>query len=553
MDTIAVISISAISCLLLLILLLQMRKLSQFTAKAIDLSLVLTRIDWLQTLREQADRAAREDAARSRQEQMSQSQALRSDLLNSLAGMGDSVSGKLEGFTRLNDQRIELLRSAIEQRIDSFTSESVRKADGLTQSAAALTSNLQDVLSSRLHEFKSLLDGSVMQSHNLQGQQAEGISSTIRALQSGIDRNMQQVREESGTLFKNLSDTLLSMLTGISQVQKADLAEIRATVDGRLTALQLENERKLEQMRQTVDEKLQGTLESRLGESFRQVSDRLEQVYNGLGEMKTLATGVGDLKRVLSNVKTHGTWGEVQLGSIIEEILAPDQYRRNVATTGSAEHVNFAVRLPGRDDHGEPVWLPIDADFPLDDYQNFLSATESGDAEAIDSASRQMESTLRSSAMNIAAKYLAPPGTTDFAIMFLPTEGLYAEVMRRPGLADSIQREQRVVLAGPSTVAALLNALQMGFRTLAIERRSSEVWETLGSVKIEFGKYAEVLARIKKKLSEAQNTIDTAETRTRAIRRRLKDVNGKESSDLTPDLLAQETALDAIPIMSNGN
>ncbi|MGC2401765.1 MAG: DNA recombination protein RmuC [Acidobacteriaceae bacterium] len=554
MDTIVIVSLSAISCLLLLVLLLQMRKLSQLTAKAIDLSLVLTRIDWLQTLREQADRSVREDAARGRQEQMAQSQALRSDLLNSLAGMGDSVSGKLDGFTRVNDQRVELLRTAIAQRIDSFTSESVRKADGLTQSAAALTASLQETLSSRLHEFKSLLDGAVMQSHNLQGQQADNISSTIRALQAGIDRNMLQMREEAGTLFKNHGDTVLSMLTGISQMQKTDLAEIRATVDGRLATIQVENERKLEQMRQTVDEKLQGTLEARLGESFRQVSDRLEQVYSGLGEMKNLASGVGDLKRVLSNVRTHGTWGEVQLGAIIEEILAPDQFRRNVATTGSVERVDFAVRLPGREGHGDPVWLPIDASFPLEDYQNLLYASELGDAEATDRASRQLESTLRASAMNISDKYLAPPGTTDFAIMFLPTEGLYAEVMRRPGLADSIQREHRVVLAGPSTVAALLNALQMGFRTLAIERRSSEVWETLGSVKIEFGKYAEVLARVKKKLSEAQNTIDTAETRTRAIQRRLRDVNGKESPELAHEILAQEAGLDAIPILSsNGN
>lgn len=547
MDTLTVVSISAISCLLLLVLLLQMRKLSNLTAKAIDLSLVLTRIDWLQTLREQADRAAREDAARSRQEQMAQSQAVRSELLNSLTGMGDSVSNKLEGFTRLNDQRLELLRTAIEQRIDSFTSESVRKTEGLTQSVVGSSANLQEVLSTRLLEFKSLLDGTIMQSHNLQGQQTEAISGAIRMLQSGIDRNLLQLREETGTSFKNFGDTVLSMLTGISQAQKSDLAEIRATVDNRLAALQAENERKLEQMRQTVEEKLQGTLEARLGQSFRQVSDRLEQVYTGLGEMKTLATGVGDLKRVLTNVKTHGAWGEVQLGAIIEEILAPDQFRRNVATAGTGERVEFAVRLPGRDSHGEPVWLPIDTKFPLENYQNLLYASELGDAEATDRASRQLESSLRASAMNISDKYLAPPGTTDFGIMFLPAEGLYAEAMRRPGLADSIQREQRVVLAGPSTVAALLNALQMGFRTLAIERRSSEVWETLGSVKTEFGKYTDVLAMVKKKLSEAQNTIDSAETRTRAIHRKLRDVEGSEDSDLAAELLAEEAALEAIP------
>jgi DNA recombination protein RmuC len=553
MDPIVLDCLVALILLSLVFLFLQIRRLAGSTSKAIDLSLVLTRIDWLQTLREQADRAAREDTARTRQEQMSHSQALRSDLLNSLAGMGDSVANKLEGFTRVNDQRLELIRAALEQRLDSFTSESGRKTDGVTQSLTALTANLQEILSTKLLEFKTLMDGAVIQSHNLQGQQSETISSTIRALQSGIDKNMLQLREESQSLFKNLADTVLSMLTGISQAQKTDLAEIRATVDTRLATLQFENEKKLEQMRQTVDEKLQGTLEARLGESFRQVSDRREQVYSGLGEMKTLATGVGDLKRVLTNVKTHGTWGEVQLGTIIEEFLAPDQFRRNVAIGNSGEPVEFAIRLPGREGQGEPVWLPIDTKFPLEDYQNLLYASESGDAEAADRASRQLESTLRASAANISEKYLTPPGTTDFAIMFLPTEGLYAEAIRRPGLADSIQREQRVVLTGPSTVAALLNALQMGFRTLAIERRSSEVWETLGSVKTEFGKYAEVLARVKKKLSDAQNTIDTAETRTRAIQRRLRDVKGNENSELTREILAEESALDAIPIMSNGN
>ncbi len=269
--------------------------------------------------------------------------------------------------------------------------------------------------------------------------------------------------------------------------------------------------------------------------------------------MKTLATGVGDLKRVLTNVKTSGTWGEVQLGAIIEDILAPDQFRKNVATARTDERVEYAVRLPGRDSDGEPVWLPIDAKFPVEDYQRLLYASELGDVESVDRASRKLESTLRGSAKNLSEKYLAPPGTTDFGIMFLSTEGLYAEAMRRPGLADSIQRDHRVVLAGPSTVAALLSALQMGFRTLAIERRSSEVWETLGSVKVEFGKYADVLARVKKKLSEAQNTIDSAETRTRAIQRKLKDVGGAEDPELAREVLAEEEALEEIPVLTGGN
>ncbi len=553
MDTITVVSISTISCVLVLVLLLQVRKLSNFTAKAIDLSLVLTRIDWLQTLREQADRSAREDAARGRQEQMAQSQGLRSEVVSSLTGIGDSVSSQVEGFTRLNDQRLELLRSGMEHRLDSFSTESVRKVDALAQTVAASSAGLQEVLLSRLVDFKSLLDETVKQTHTLQGQQTEAVASAIRMLQSGIDRNVLQLREETGASFKNLGDSVLSMLTGISQMQKVELAEIRTTVDTRLANLQVENEKKLEQMRQTVDEKLQGTLETRLGESFKRVSERLEQVYTGLGEMKTLATGVGDLKRVLTNVKTSGTWGEVQLGAIIEDILAPDQFRKNVATARADERVEYAVRLPGRDSDGEPVWLPIDAKFPVEDYQRLLYASELDDVELADRASRQLESTLRGSAKNLSEKYLAPPGTTDFGIMFLSTEGLYAEAMRRPGLADSIQRDHRVVLAGPSTVAALLSALQMGFRTLAIERRSSEVWETLGSVKAEFGKYADVLARVKKKLSEAQNTIDSAETRTRAIQRKLKDVGGSEDPELAGEVSAEEEALEEIPVLTGGN
>jgi len=303
-------------------------------------------------------------------------------------------------------------------------------------------------------------------------------------------------------------------------------------------------------MRQTVDEKLQGTLEARLGESFKQVSERLEQVYTGLGEMKTLATGVGDLKRVLTNVKIRGTWGEGQLGAIIEEILAPEQFSKNVATSGTGERVEYAVKLPGRDSNGEPVWLPIDAKFPVEDYDRLIEASERGDVEAVDKASRQLEATLRLCARNLSEKYLAPPSTTDFGVLFLSTEGLYAEAMRRPGLADSIQREHRVVLSGPSTLAALLNALQMGFRTLAIQKRSSEVWEILGSIKTEFGKYAGILAKVKKKLNEAQNTIDKAETRTRAIQRKLRRVEGPEDLQLAEEIQTGDEGLDKTPLLA---
>ena len=299
---------------------------------------------------------------------------------------------------------------------------------------------------------------------------------------------------------------------------------LKMTVEGRLTAIQADNSSKLEEMRRTVDEKLHATLEQRLGESFKLVSDRLEQVHRGLGEMQSLAAGVGDLKRVLSNVKTRGTWGEVQLSALLEQLLTADQFAANVATRpGSGERVDFAIRLPGRGD-GAVVWLPIDAKFPIEDYQRLLDAQERGETALVEEASKAIEVRLKAEARSIRDKYVAPPHTTDFALLYLPTEGLYAEALRRPGLADTLQRDWRVSLAGPTTLAALLNSLQMGFRTLAIEQRSAEVWAVLGAVKSEFGKFGEALAYTKKKLDEASNSISKAETRTRQLSRRLREV-----------------------------
>jgi DNA recombination protein RmuC len=287
----------------------------------------------------------------------------------------------------------------------------------------------------------------------------------------------------------------------------------------------VEMRQQLESIRLFVDEQLQGTLERRLGESFSLVSERLEQVHKGLGEMQTLAAGVGDLKKVLTNVKVRGTWGEVQLGALLEQMLTPAQFATNVCTTGEgAERVEFAVRLPGRDSGAAQVWLPIDAKFPNEDYVRLVDAVEAADAAVMESASRALELRVRQCARDIATKYVAPPMTTDFAIMFLPTEGLFAEVIRRPGLAESVQRDHRVMIAGPTTLAALLNSLQMGFRTLAIEQRSSEVWTVLGQAKTEFRKYAEVLDKIRNKLHEATSAVDRASVRTRAIERKLRGV-----------------------------
>ena len=306
---------------------------------------------------------------------------------------------------------------------------------------------------------------------------------------------------------------------------------LKIAVESRLIAIQADNANKLEEMRKTVDEKLHATLEQRLGESFKLVSDRLEQVHRGLGEMQTLAAGVGDLKRVLTNVKTRGTWGEVQLSALLEQLLTAEQFGSNVATKpGSAERVDFAIRLPGKDD-GAVVWLPIDAKYPIEDYQRLLDAQDRSDPAGVEEASRAIETRLKNEAKSIHEKYVSPPHTTDFALLYLPLEGLYAEALRRPGLAETLQREWRVSLTGPTTLAAMLNSLQMGFRTLAIEQRSAEVWAVLGAVKTEFSKFGEALAHTKKKLDEASNSISKAETRTRQLTRRLKEVEALPVAD----------------------
>jgi len=327
-----------------------------------------------------------------------------------------------------------------------------------------------------------------------------------------------------GTLQAQQFEAFGQNLSRLTQSFDARVEQLRLTVESRLGAIQTENAAKLEEMRKTVDEKLHATLEQRLGESFKLVSDRLEQVHRGLGEMQTLAAGVGDLKKVLTNVKTRGTWGEVQLANLLEQVLTAEQYAENVITRPkSADRVEFAIRLPGKDD-GTPVWLPIDAKFPIEDYQKLLEAQERADPAAVELAARALETRLKNEAKTIREKYVEPPHTTDFAILYLPIEGLYAEALRRPGLAEALQREHRISIAGPTTLAAMLNSLQMGFRTLAIEQRSSEVWAVLGAVKNEFGKFGEALAHTRKKLQEASNSIDKAEVRTRAVSRKLKDV-----------------------------
>ncbi len=351
---------------------------------------------------------------------------------------------------------------------------------------------------------------------------------TIAGVQNNqIDAFAQQLAkltEANEQRLGALRESNEQRLHAMRESTDARLEALRETLERRLRDLQADNAVKLEEMRRTVDEKLHATLEQRLGASFKQVSDRLEQVHKGLGEMQALASDVGDLKRVLTNVKTRGTWGEVQLASLLEQLLVPEQYACNVAPVpGSNERVEFAIRLPGTADE-TPVWLPIDAKFPREDYDRLVLAQERADPVAAEAAARQLEQRLRLEAKTIRNKYVAPPATTDFALLFLPTEGLYAEIVRRPGLTDELQRTWRVVVAGPSTLAAILSSLQMGFRTLAVEKRSSEVWQLLGAVKTEFGKFGDVLAKAKEHIDKAGTTLGNAATRTRAIERKLRGV-----------------------------
>lgn len=410
-------------------------------------------------------------------------------------------------------------------------------AQGTRQELTGNFAQFQQTLAAQLTSVATLQNKQI----NSFGQQLAKLNEVNRQqledMRQAVGMQAQMAREEQALSLKHFGDTLNQSLSTLTESNAQRMAEVRATLEAKIGDLQTDNASRLEEMRKTVDEKLHATLEQRLGESFKLVSDRLEKVHQGLGEMQTLAIGVGDLKRVLTNVKTRGTWGEVQLEILLEQMLTVDQYAKNVETIpGTGARVEFAIKLPGNNDGGTPVWMPIDAKFPKEQYERLAEAADRADADGVATAGRELERAVRGEAKTIAEKYLSPPLTTDFAILFLPTEGLYAEVMRRPGLADELQRLHRVTIAGPSTLSALLNSLQMGFRTLALEKRSSEVWQVLGAVKTEFGKFGEVLAATKATLERAAKNIESAETRTRQMTRKLKSVEALPS-DVVQQLL----------------
>jgi DNA recombination protein RmuC len=444
-------------------------------------------------------------------------------LLMRCGGNDDSTQFRdLQTFLQQDQQQ----QQQTQERTERSLREQVQStAQATRQELGGNFSQFQQVLAAQLTSVATLQNNQIDAFSQQLVKLNESNAQQLEQIRQALIQQSQTARDEQASSLKRFGDTLNQTLATLTESNALRMGEIRTTLEQKIQQLQADNASKLEEMRKTVDEKLHATLEQRLGESFKQVSDRLEKVHQGLGEMQQLAIGVGDLKRVLTNVKTRGTWGEVQLEMILEQMLTPDQYAKNVETVpGTGERVEFAIKLPGKEDDRAPVWMPIDAKFPKEQYERLIDASERADADGVAQAGKELERAIRTEAKTIAEKYLSPPLTTDFAILFLPTEGLYAEVMRRPGLADDLQRTCRVSISGPSTLSALLNSLQMGFRTLVLEKRSSEVWQVLGAVKTEFGKFGDVLAATRNALVKAADNIDKAEVRTRQMTKKLKQV-----------------------------
>jgi len=543
---------------------------------SLDLSPVQQAFASVEKTAERTERAVREEAAKARDESAAASRATREELNVSLKNVGDSLNTRLSAVAQNTDARLDRTRETVEQRLLAMQDDAGKRMDVVRADASVAGKALREEVNSTVKTFGDTLSAGVSESNRVQQAQLDGFSERLDKLtrsnaekldamkltieqrltavqedngrrvdqmRTEITTNAKQVRDEVNASLKGFNDSVINGMTRLGDGHKLEMESfakqmatmalssetrmdtLKRVVEQRLEGIQQDNAKQLEQMRNTVDEKLQGTLDKRLGESFKQVSERLEQVHKGLGEMQTLAAGVGDLKKVLTNVKTRGTWGEVLLGNLLDQILTAEQYAANVSTKNAEDRVEYAIKLPGRgDDRADVVWLPIDAKFPKEDYERLIEAQENADPVAAEAAARNLERSVKGFAQLICDKYLNPPKTTDFGIMFLPTEGLYAEVVRRTGLTEHMQSRCRVIVAGPTTLAALLNSLQMGFKTLAIQQRSSEVWGVLGEVKTEFLKYAGVMDHVKKKLEAATKSVDEVGRRTRAIDRKLRNV-----------------------------
>ena len=456
-------------------------------------------------------------------------------------GQLDAFSTQLASFAQASGEKLDGVRAESVNGARLLREEVVTTLKSISETMTATLKDLSVAEKAQLESFSGQIASLTKSSgEKLDGMRAESATGAkqlreevIVAL-TGITEATTKTMSEISNLQKTQLDAMSAAIAKLAELNEKKLEDVRLTVEGKLQSMQTDNAKQLEQMRQTVDEKLQGTLEKRLGESFKHVSERLKLVHKGLGEMQSLATGVGDLKKVLTNVKTRGTWGEVQLGVLLEQVLNPDQYAANVATKGGGERVEYAVRMPGNGtDKDEVLWLPIDAKFPIEDYQRLIDAQERGDIDGVEAAGKQLESRVKACAADISGKYLNPPNTTDFGILFLPIEGLFAEVIRRTGLMEVIQRDSRVVIAGPTTLWSLLSSLQMGFRTLTIQKRSSEVWNLLAAVKTEWTSYGGVLDAVQKKLHAASETLEKARVRSRAVGRKLRDVQELPAAEAT--------------------
>lgn len=496
------------------------------------------------------ERVVREELRIAREESSNHARALREEVSSSQTKANELVVKTVNNLGQSQTELLDKVAGATRESAESTRGE----IDKLTQRVVASLRDIQTLTEAKLEGVRKTTDERLAAEAEAQRKAAEDLNAAMNRLtetnrtdmtsqREKIYAQLQEIQTANEQRFDKVQNTVNEQLrTALEQQQtkmnevvaalkkledanRQDQEKARATLEQKFLQIQESNEKKLDEMRQTVDEKLHSTLEKRLGESFKLVSDRLEAVQRGLGEMKSLADGVGDLKRVLTNVKDRGTWGEYQLGAILEQTLTPEQFARNVRPKEGGETVEFAVKLPGRGlEDTRPVWLPVDAKFPREDYERLLDGVERADTEAVKAATTALANAVRKSAKDIHDKYVAPPDTTDFAIMFLPTEGLYAEILRQPGLHDELQTKYRVLATGPTTLSAMLTSLRVGFQTLAIEKRSAEVWTVLAAVKTEFGKFGEVLDKVKRQLSTASDTIDKTQVRTRAMERKLRSV-----------------------------
>jgi len=486
--------------LIFLILLIQLF-LNFKSGKNLSLTEIQTSVkDLIDTSNERNEKNLREEFSKMREESYNFAKQNREELNNSFKLLSDSFFNRMVEISNLQKSQLESFR----ENLNSFTKTVDEKME-----------SFRDGMDNRLQSFQN-------DSNTAAKQNREELSASLKAITETLTKQLS----EMSVIQKNEMILFSDQLSKLTQTNELKLDQLKDKIEERLKGIEDNNAKKLEEMRNTVDEKLQSTLEKRLGESFKLVSDRLEQVHKGLGEMQTLAIGVGDLKKVLTNVKTRGIWGEIQLENLIDQILTTDQYAKNVATKkGSSDRVEFAIKMPGKGDSKNDVcWLPIDAKFPMEDYQRLVAAQEVADLITIEESSKAIENRIKAEAKTICEKYIDPPNTSDVALLFLPVEGLFAEVLRRPGLFEKIQNEYKVILTGPTTLTAILNSLQMGFRTLAIEKRTTEVWDLLRIVKTDFGKFGETLEKTKQQLLKATDSIDLASKKTRTIERRLKDV-----------------------------